>query len=183
LNTALPTLEEFYRKAYDLNLSDMLFYPLARELSIVRRYIGVAKEDTALPRIGILITFRWQYFRDAIVGSGNLLYDPDGWLRDIDEWQYELNSVARTPAEQRGWDIIGEGADTRCIICGESRCIVAISEPNECEGEEVYYAEALHCPSCGLYIDRSHGMLAKLHDGPITRERIGPEAWENEIPR
>ena len=78
---------------------------------------------------------------------------------------------------------LGESALTECIVCGEEPCIVAVSDPEHHDGEEVFYAVALKCPICGLYIDKNHEQLARFHYGPITEKRIGSKAWAKDVPR
>jgi len=184
LNVALPLLGELYSRGYNLHLRDWILAPLARELEVARQYVGLAKVNQALPRTMILHTFQRRYFADAVVGVGNLLFTASGEQRDVDEWMEDVNRAARTQAESKGWDIIGETADTDCIICGATRCIVAITPPPRLEsGREVYDPIALHCPACDLLLEPTHRELARLHYGPISEDRLGPEAWAKEVPR
>jgi hypothetical protein len=183
LNIALPWLREFYEKGYGLSLDDLVFRPVARELDVARQYINLAKTDTGLPRAEIMHPFQCQFHLNLIVGTGHLLFDPKGWQRDLDDWKGELYTAHRERADEKGWETIGEGAHMPCVICGEDGCIVAISDAFYHGGVETYCAVALDCPSCDLYIDKSYKELARLHYGPITKERLGAAAWETEVPR
>lgn len=183
LNVSWPWLQEFYQKAYKVDLSDYIFSPLARELEVARQYLNLTKKDKTVPRTKITHTFTCKRHYDLVLGSANLLFDKDGYQRDLSDWQYELNEENRKLLERKGWDLIGEGAYLSCVICGDSYCIIAISEPSTLNGSEAYYPEAIHCQNCGLFIDKAHKELARLHYGPITEERIGKTAWEKEIPR
>jgi hypothetical protein len=183
LTVALPLLEEFYANAYHLQIADYLFAPVARELSVARQYVELAKENSGLPRSRIMHPFTCRYQSKLVIGMAHILFDSEGDLRDTWEWQYELRERKRRELEMNGWDVVGERADTECVTCGAHYCIVAVSEPHYIDGEEVYDAVAVHCPSCGLFLDTTHRDLARLHYGPITKERIGSEAWEKEIPR
>jgi hypothetical protein len=183
LNVALPWLQEFFEKGYSLSLDDFIFRPVAREILVARQYANLCKTDVSLPRTGITQTFQKKFHNYLVIGSANILFDADGWLRNTDDWKYELYSANRRKLERIGWDLLGEGADTDCIICGESGCLVAVSERHYQDAEEVFYADAIHCPSCGLHIDKDQKALARLHYGPITKERLGDKAWEDDVPR
>jgi hypothetical protein len=184
LNVALPLLVDLYNRGYSLDVRDWILAPRARELDVAREYLSLAKANATLPRTGILHTFQRKYFADVVLGVGNLLFTEEGEQRDVLEWMAEVNQAARTKAERKGWVIIGEAADTDCVVCGTPSCIVAIPpRPRIENGKEVYDPIALHCPACDLLLEPTHSELARLHYGPISEDRLGPEAWAKEVPR
>jgi len=182
LRTALPTLREFYRQAYDgLDLDDYLFAPVARELRVAAEYLSLAKDGLA-PRTKILDTFGRRFHADLIIGRANLLFDAEGSERDLWEWQHELVKACRNEAEKKWGDVLDESAALDCVICNEGGIIVAVSGEPLMAGDEKYYdVVALHCPPCGLFLPPSHKDLARLHYGPITERRVGSEVWKRSI--
>jgi hypothetical protein len=70
-----------------------------------------------------------------------------------------------------------------CRICGEPCLVSAEGNLYEENGEQFLNAVAVHCPGCGLDINRKlfpSSLLATLHIGPITKEILGEKRW-NEV--
>lgn len=179
LNGALPWLTEFYREAYGGELSHYLFGPCYRELVVAGEYLGRCKQSQDLPRGRILSPFAHRFLLESIVGSGRLLFDSEGSMRDTSEWKME-NLEADFQHYEMKWSefrVVGEVGQLDCVICGQS-CIVALEEPRKVDGETIYHPVAIHCPNCGLHLDPDYSELVQLHYGSITRERCGESNWE-----
>lgn len=182
LNVAVPFLDHFYEKGYGLALADFLYQDVRRELEIARTYLNQAKKGAGGDVAWALVTFSAALHHAVVLGVGAQLFDHEGWAIDVGDKWFEVVEGHFRAAENKGWDVIGRGAFMRCVICGEE-CVVGIGDRQPNAAVEVYEAEALDCPSCGLFIDPSHSELARIHYGPITEERVGPQAWQREIPR
>ena len=181
LNIIWPFLKSFYQKAYDLKIEDFIFHPLAREINIAQGYFNLTKENKALPVKNIFHPFSIRKNLDHILGSANLLIDEKGYQIDLSEERFEINQKIYDKFDSK-WSLLGKNV-IDCVICGDSEIIVSVYHPEEISDKEIVYAEALYCPHCGLNLDESYEELARLHFGPITEERLGKEAWKNEVPR
>lgn len=182
LNVAVPWLDEFYRKAYEVELADYVFAPHLRELVVAGEYMRLSKADTTLPLSHVLKPYAHRFLEGFVIGESNLLFDNEGDMRDVSEWEQE-NFKARLEQMDSQWSkhgVIGEKQGIPCVICGKP-CVVAIGERLEIEGEPAYVPVAISCPGCGLHLEPAQKELVRLHYGPITRERFGEKIWCEEI--
>lgn len=182
LNVALPWLREFYQEAYAAELRDYVFEPNFRELDVAAEYVREAKQNPELPRSQITIPFAHRFFEGYVIGEGNLLFDKNGWMRDVWEWEEDRfqSALHRWDTAWSNFRVIGEKQEVDCVVCGKP-CIIAMGEPYELEGARAYDPIAIHCPGCDLHLEPQHKRLAQLHFGPITQERFGEKVWREEI--
>jgi len=102
-------------------------------------------------------------------------------MRNVWEWEHENFQASWKRLSRWGdYRVIGEKQQADCVVCGKP-CIIAVGEPYEFHGQRAYDPVALYCPTCGLHWEPEHKELVRLHYGPITKERFGEEAWQQEI--
>jgi hypothetical protein len=186
LTIALPALEEFYAKAYSgLLMQDLTGPELMREIRVAQDYVKNIRQDQSLPTALLLHTFKCQYQQPLIVGAGHLLYDANGERLEIGWKRFETNddyySQLQRQHTTRG-ELVGRRLNLFCKICNEIGMVVGIED--ECyflDGQKAVDPCSLFCPSCGLDLPSSYRVLAKLHYGPLTEAKIGPEQWEQGI--
>jgi hypothetical protein len=188
LKIAIPAIEEFYEKCYDgLSLTTLIGEVLLRELRVAQQYLLAIDEDESLPTGRLLETFICKYQEPLVFGVAHLLFDEVGNMLDLSWDRSEVNrkiySRLDSQYDKRG-SLLGESLFLSCKICDNAGIIVGIEdEEYTIDGRNAVDPCSLFCPSCGLNLDKSYKLLAKLHFGPITEEMIGAEAWKNEIPR
>ena len=164
---ACPFLGAFYKEAYSLDFGDFLRASVTREMDVLRRYIAQAKADRSLPRTRLLSPLSCEIYYDRFAPG-----PPDGLPDDMRHNWHSIGDIIweerRKRARERwGERLFNDELLIPCRICGQTHIIISFSVP-VIEGDRaVVYAEALDCMACGLFIDKSHSILAGLHFGPI----------------
>jgi hypothetical protein len=175
LNVVLPLLEEFYDKVYDLRLDDLIGNGVNREIGVARSYLNLTKQDSSIPRTDMLATFSCKLHSERFTRKPpDDLADQERvhWL----QFEHETFDKYHGTVENRWGRLLPLWVGT-CVICGSPGVVVAMSDFEMQDSHSVAFAEAIECIDCGLFLDKSHKELARLHYGPITEERY-PTAFE-----
>lgn len=190
LSVCLPMIENFYDKAYDgLKIDSLLGAPRMREIRVSQAYLAEIRKYPTLPREKLLHTYRLcSLARLADLG------DPGLWMRDdhgdaLAGFEFDDSGVAaqrRYVAQHpETWGrILDENLSLECLICGYECPFVGVdSDPYTLNEVRAIDPCAILCPRCRLKIPREYRVLAKLHFGPITEDRIhgGKAAWTKYI--
>lgn len=190
LSVCLPIIENFYDKAYDgLTIDSLLGLRRMKEFRVSQAYLAEIRKNPTLPRKNLLHTYRLSSLaRLADLG------DPGLWMRDdrgeaLAGVEFDDSGVAaqrRYVAEHREtWGrVLNEDLSLECLICGYECPFVGVDgDPYILNEVRAIDPCAILCPRCRLKIPKEYRVLAKLHFGPITEDRIhgGKAAWTKYI--
>lgn len=192
LTLCLPAIENFYDKAYDgLTVDTVLGPNRMREIRVSQAYLAEIRKTPTLPRKELLHTYRLRSFvLLAELGDPGLFMTDDhgdalpGFEFDHSGVAAQRRYVAQHP-EQWG-RVLNENLLLECLICGYECPFVGVdSDPYILNGVRAIDPCAILCPRCRLKITKEYRVLAKLHFGPITEDRIdrGKAAWAEYIER
>jgi hypothetical protein len=172
-----PFLRQFYKKAYDADIS-LVFdkEEQARELDVVSDYLDLCLSDPKLPTGKLLHTFECAFHQDYVIGVGNLLFDEEGVEIDIREQRWDIYSRTHRTLDSR-WRDGFDPYKLSCRICGSGEIVVSPDKKVLDDPGYGFFAEALACMECSLFLDRRYKVLSRLHYGKITRERVGEAVW------
>lgn len=175
LKTAWPFLKYLYEQSWSTDISMILrTEEEARELDTTSEYLDVVISASKAPYGKLWHTFSCAFNYNLVVGSGHRLFDERGWAIDITERRWDIYERAHG---SMGWGEVFEPYKLSCRICHSEELIVLLDQGILYDPKCGFFAEALACMECSLRLDPTYKVLARLHYGEITKERVGEAVW------